>query len=121
MLEPRGDEGGDGRDDRQHLVRGGAAAVAEPDREAHQAVAEHAEHDGLPKTEPTLRIRRRQRRGPDGAAPELILPAEKYEPRSRDRSHEIAEVDDPPLAQHRPSADLAAGPSHDDQVVAGEQ
>ena len=62
-----------------------------------------------------------QRVFPDTAASEGVLLAEEDQDRRPQGAYEIADVDHDPVAQQGQRADLAAGPGHHDQVVAGEQ
>ena len=121
VLEAGRDERRDRRDDREDLVGRRPRAVAEPDGEADESVAEDAERDRLDEAEIRLRCRDRQRLHADCAAAELVLLPDEQDHGGRQRADEVPEVHDRPVARdlHRPHS--PAGPRHHDQVVAGEE
>ena len=53
--------------------------------------------------------------------PGEILAGQEHQQRGSDRADEIADIDDCPCAQHVAQRQLAGGPGHHHQIIAGEQ
>lgn len=121
MLEPRRHKRADREDDRRNLIDRRARAVRQPDRQAHQPVTQHAERDRLHERIAELGAGDREHVLADRAAAEGVLPPQVDQPGGSQRTDEIAEVDQAPVAQQRVERHLACRPRHDDQRVAGEQ
>jgi len=102
-------------------VRRRPSAEGHPDSEADEGVAHHPEGDGRDEVETALRVPDAQRRGPDRAAAERVLPGDKDNRCGHRGADEVAGIDEDPVPQQSHRRDLAAGPSHDDEGVAGEQ
>ena len=121
MLEARGDEGRDRRDDHGNLVDDAARAEAHPYGEADEHVAEHGKEEQLHRRQRGLRLGDGERRLAECTVGEAVVAGEEDQRRGADRARDIAEIDDEPGAQQRGQSDAPAGPGHDHQCVAGEE
>ena len=100
-----------------HLVR----REAQPHREADQDVAENAAEESLAEAERDLGLADPDRGLHDRAVAERERTGPEHHQRAAQRADEVGEVDQAPVARELQARDLALGPGHDDQVVAGEQ
>jgi hypothetical protein len=121
VLEAGGHERADRRHDREDPIGGRSRAVGEPDREAHQCVAEHAENDGLDEAGLELGVGDRERGDAEGAVAPAMGARQGHRKRGGGRADEVAREDDEPVPQQGRGADPASGPRHHDEVVAGEE
>ena len=121
VLEARGHKGADGKHDGQHLVRGAPRAVAQPDGQTHQHIAQGAQGQGLHEAVGALGLGRQQEALAHRARGQGVVPGQEHQPCGGHRPGEVAHIDQAPVAQQAPGAHPAAGPGHDDEVVAGEQ
>ena len=62
-----------------------------------------------------------QRSQTDSTLAERVLPGEQHDDCRRKCADEVSHIDDAPIAEQQPRADLLVRPRHHDQVVAGEQ
>ena len=121
MLEPRGHEGADRRHDGQDAIGRRAGRQGQPDGQADQRVAQHAERDRLREAELDLRVGDRERRGSERAAPAAVGASEIDQRRGAAGPDEVPGEDDEPVAQERPRGHATARPRHDDEVVSREE
>ena len=97
VLEASGGKGRDRRHDRHDPVDRGTRAVAHPDCETDQRIAEDAEREGGTEAQRRLAVRDGERVQPDRAAAERVLRRHEIEHRGRDRADEISGKDDSPV------------------------
>ena len=121
MLEAGGDERRDRQHDRDDLVDHGMPGHGEPHREAHQQVAQHALEERLAERQPRLRGGDLHVSGADRAAVHRAVVGQVDHHRESHGADRIGRVHDGPVAQQLRGADLAIGPGHHHQVVAGKQ
>ena len=118
MLQTKGHEGGDGRNDREHLAGHRPSRETQPDRQADQDVAENAAQEGL--------IDRQRHFGqgdrPGGFRHRAVDNAGPVDDeRHHDRAGEIANIDQQPVDHQLAGGDLTVGPGHGDQGITGEE
>jgi len=121
VLKTGGHKSRDREQNRQDFVGGGARAEGQPHRQADQGVAHHAQNHGLQRVIVELARRQGQRRLAQRPPGERVLASEEHEQGGEDRPHKVAGIDDDPVAQQGARTDLAVGPGHHNEHIAGEQ
>ena len=123
MLEAHGDEGGDGEHAGHDLVDDSAAGKAHPHGQADEEVAQDAAAEDLQRAQGLLAGGHGHHLVADGVVARLDgrhATAHHHE-HQQQRAHQVADVDDCPVAQHVQPADLLFQRGDHHEGVAGEE
>ena len=121
MFESERIEGRDRWRQREDAIGRGTRAVGQPDAEAQQGIAQHAEQKGFCHAEFVDPGRRAQQRGTDRSAGLGMLAGEDQQATGDDGPKEIADEHDPPGAQQPAGGQAPMRPGHHHEHVGREQ
>ena len=121
MLKARDDERHDREKHGQDLARDGLGRAGHPDGDADKEIAQDPAHKRIAERQGRLRLRDGDHRRRQPAVKRSEHMPQHAERRDEHRTHEIAQIDNAPVAQHPPCRDHARQNAHDHEIVAGEQ